>query len=166
MSKGIWFYRTEEERELMEKISHEQVEIDNKIESLEKLMKKIQSFEKQGKKFKKYVTIKTDCSSIISEINDLNQQKTSKEAEWRKFIMDLKEKCAQRKQKDFIPISKRKRINPAGENAYYSCQDCGIELVGEEVGIVAAGPTYANGEHAHCPECGEINSIFRDDENV
>lgn len=56
----------------------------------------------------------------------------------------------------------RKIINFAGKNAYYSCSDCGIELYGKEVGIVAAGENYANGEFAPCPHCKKENSIDRD----
>lgn len=63
-----------------------------------------------------------------------------------------------------IHLEERKIINPVGDNAYYSCQKCGLELQGEEVGTVAAGETYANGPHAPCPECEEINFIDRDEE--
>jgi len=57
--------------------------------------------------------------------------------------------------------------NPAGKNAYYYCHHCGIELHGEEIGYVAAGTNYANGEHAKCPSCGEENFVERDeDEDV
>lgn len=52
--------------------------------------------------------------------------------------------------------------NFAGEQAYYCCGHCGIELHGEEVCDVAAGDNKANGEFAPCPECGEENSIDRD----
>lgn len=55
-------------------------------------------------------------------------------------------------------------MNYAGENAYYYCHYCGIELFSEEVGDVVAGTIYANGEFAPCPECGKENSIDRDDE--
>jgi predicted RNA-binding Zn-ribbon protein involved in translation (DUF1610 family) len=52
--------------------------------------------------------------------------------------------------------------NFAGDDAYYHCNSCGLELNGEEVGEVAAGSNYANGEFAPCPECGKENSIDRD----
>jgi len=55
-------------------------------------------------------------------------------------------------------------INFAGENAYYYCHYCGIELTGEEVGQIVAGDNYNNGEFAPCPECNNENSIDRDDE--
>lgn len=54
-------------------------------------------------------------------------------------------------------------INFAGDNARYYCHSCGLELDGAEVGEVAAGSNYANGEFAPCPECGKANSIDRDD---
>lgn len=54
--------------------------------------------------------------------------------------------------------------NFAGEKAYYACVGCGLELLGDEVGDVAAGDNYANGEFAPCPKCGVLNSIDRDDE--
>ncbi len=53
--------------------------------------------------------------------------------------------------------------NPAGENAYYHCSHCGIELHGEEIGYVAAGTNYANGEHSACPRCGLENPVERDE---
>jgi hypothetical protein len=53
--------------------------------------------------------------------------------------------------------------NPAGKNAYYYCHHCGIELYGEEIGYVAAGTNYANGEHSKCPSCGEENFVERDE---
>ena len=53
--------------------------------------------------------------------------------------------------------------NFAGDNAYYSCSACGIELFGADVGCIGAGETYANGEFAPCPECNSENSIDRDD---
>ena len=57
--------------------------------------------------------------------------------------------------------------NPAGENAYYHCSYCDLELHGDAIGYVGAGSMYANGEHAPCPSCGEENSIERDeDENT
>lgn len=55
--------------------------------------------------------------------------------------------------------------NFAGENAYYSCAFCGIEIFGEEVGCVSSGRTCANGEFAPCPECGKENHIDRDVDN-
>jgi hypothetical protein len=61
-----------------------------------------------------------------------------------------------------LPHAYTRGNNPAGSKAYYSCGDCGIELYGEEVGFVAAGPSYANGERCRCPRCGEENSVDRD----
>ncbi len=52
--------------------------------------------------------------------------------------------------------------NPAGKNAYYYCDHCGLELHGEDVCYVAAGNEYANGEHSPCPRCGEENAVERD----
>ncbi len=57
-------------------------------------------------------------------------------------------------------------INFAGENAYYSCDYCGLEIIGEEVGDVEAGRNCANGEFAPCPTCGEENSVDRDDKDT
>jgi len=57
-------------------------------------------------------------------------------------------------------------VNFAGENAYYHCDSCGLELNGDEVGSVAAGRSYANGEFAPCPKCGYENSIDRDNEEI
>jgi len=54
-------------------------------------------------------------------------------------------------------------INFVGENAYYHCRKCGIELIGKEVGVVDAGVNYANGEFAPCPNCTDENLIDRDD---
>lgn len=51
--------------------------------------------------------------------------------------------------------------NPAGENAYYSCDSCGIELNGDEVGRYNS----ASGEFCLCPECSTLNSIDRDNED-
>lgn len=55
--------------------------------------------------------------------------------------------------------------NYAGENAYYHCCSCGIELNGQEVSEVSAGRFCANGEQAPCPNCNNENSIDRDDED-
>nr|CAS02725.1 putative integron gene cassette protein [uncultured bacterium] len=54
--------------------------------------------------------------------------------------------------------------NPAGEQAYYYCHHCGLELHGDDVGYMAAGSNYANGEFAPCPRCCEENSVHRDDD--
>jgi transposase-like protein len=56
----------------------------------------------------------------------------------------------------------RSGANPAGKDARYYCQYCDLQLFGDEVGYVAAGATYANGEHSACPRCGEENAVFRD----
>ncbi len=64
----------------------------------------------------------------------------------------------------FLQANMKKLINFAGENAYYSCTKCDVELLGEQVGYVAAGRYCANGEQAPCPECGGENPIDRDDE--
>lgn len=62
---------------------------------------------------------------------------------------------------------KHKLINMAGENAYYYCGSCGLELHGETVGAVAAGSTYADtDEHGYCPECNAENSVNWDNEEV
>lgn len=55
--------------------------------------------------------------------------------------------------------------NPAGDRAYYSCGHCDLMLVAEEVGYVAAGTTYANGEFSPCPNCGNENSVDRDEDS-
>lgn len=52
--------------------------------------------------------------------------------------------------------------NPAGDGATYYCHRCGLELQGRDVGFVAAGTEYANGEHSPCPKCGEENAVDRD----
>jgi len=54
--------------------------------------------------------------------------------------------------------------NLAGDEAYYLCHSCGIELNGEEVGDVVAGRNCANGEFAPCPVCGYESPIDRDNE--
>jgi hypothetical protein len=53
--------------------------------------------------------------------------------------------------------------NPAGPNANYYCHHCDLDIDGEEVGFVAAGTNYANGEHSPCPRCGEENFVERDE---
>lgn len=55
--------------------------------------------------------------------------------------------------------------SPAGKDAYYHCDACGLELNGLEVGYVAAGRNLANGEHAPCPKCGSENSVDRNEED-
>lgn len=55
--------------------------------------------------------------------------------------------------------------NPCGDMAHYHCSYCDLELLGEDVRWVAAGNTYANGEFAPCPNCGEENHIDRDEED-
>ena len=62
-----------------------------------------------------------------------------------------------------MPHSYKRGNNPAGENARYYCNFCGLELYGDQVGYVAAGAIYANGEPPPCPQCGEENSVDRDD---
>lgn len=57
------------------------------------------------------------------------------------------------------------RINPAGPEAYYSCNGCGIELNGQEVDCIEAGSNCANGEFSPCPRCRTDNSVDRDDED-
>lgn len=52
--------------------------------------------------------------------------------------------------------------NTAGDSACYRCATCGLELLGEDVGEVAAGAIYTNGEHAPCPERQAENPIDRD----
>jgi len=52
--------------------------------------------------------------------------------------------------------------NPAGDNAYYHCSHCDLELHGNHVAYVGAGTNYANGEHSKCPRCGEENPTERD----
>lgn len=65
-----------------------------------------------------------------------------------------------------LPYAYKRGNNPSDESASYYCHECGLELCGDEVGFVAAGPEYANGEWARCPQCGEENSVNRgtDDE--
>lgn len=53
--------------------------------------------------------------------------------------------------------------NSAGSNAEYNCSSCDIDLVGSDIGYVAAGNNYANGEFAPCPRCGCENQVYRDD---
>ncbi len=64
-----------------------------------------------------------------------------------------------------LPYVYRRGDNPCGDNAYYNCHCCGIEMLAEEVGFISAGATYANGEFAPCPSCGEVNPIDRDDKH-
>lgn len=59
----------------------------------------------------------------------------------------------------------RAGTNPAGPEAEFRCSDCSLELFGEDVGYVAAGNNYANGEFAPCPRCGKEYQVYRDDEN-
>ena len=54
-------------------------------------------------------------------------------------------------------------VNHVGDNAYYHCGSCGIELNSQEVAYVEAGRNCASGPLAPCPECGSENSIDRDD---
>jgi hypothetical protein len=61
-----------------------------------------------------------------------------------------------------LPFAYKRGNNPAGDAAYYHCGHCGIELHAEQVGFVAAGCNYANGEHSRCPRCGKENAVFRD----
>ena len=61
-----------------------------------------------------------------------------------------------------LPFAYKRGNNPAGDCAYYSCSDCGIEILGEDVGYVGAGTTYANGEFAPCPRCKTDNPVDRD----
>ncbi len=60
-----------------------------------------------------------------------------------------------------MPFAYKRGTNPTDENSYYSCSYCDLELLEELVGFVAAGPTYANGEFAKCPRCGEENYVKR-----
>lgn len=60
-----------------------------------------------------------------------------------------------------MPFAYKPGNNPADKSAYYYCHECGIELHGEDVGYIAAGPQYADGEWARCPMCGEENSVYR-----
>lgn len=62
-----------------------------------------------------------------------------------------------------MKYSYKRGTNPAGNNAFYYCDDCGLELHGIHVAYVGAGTEYANGEHSKCPRCGEENAIFRDE---
>jgi hypothetical protein len=62
-----------------------------------------------------------------------------------------------------MPYAYKPGNNPAGENACYHCGDCGLELLGGQVGFVAAGTNYANGEHSACPCCGKEHAVFRDE---
>lgn len=55
--------------------------------------------------------------------------------------------------------------NPAGPEAEYRCSYCDLELFGDEIGYIAAGTNYANGEFARCPQCGNENQVYRDDED-
>ena len=58
-------------------------------------------------------------------------------------------------------INRMQVRNQVGENAYYHCRACGIELVGDDVSVVPAGRTTANGVWAPCPDCGTENSLDR-----
>jgi hypothetical protein len=55
--------------------------------------------------------------------------------------------------------------NYAGPKATYYCDDCGLDLHGEQVCFVAAGDRYADGEWSKCPRCGVINLVEWDDEH-
>lgn len=61
-----------------------------------------------------------------------------------------------------LPFAYNLGNNPYGDNAYYSCGHCGFTAHAEEVGYIAAGASYANGEHSRCPRCGKENAVFRD----
>lgn len=52
-------------------------------------------------------------------------------------------------------------VNTDDNEAYYTCESCGIELNGEDVDAVHAGSNKANGEFAPCPACGSENPIDR-----
>ena len=55
--------------------------------------------------------------------------------------------------------------NPWTDESTYSCSHCGLELDGEEIGYIAAGTNYANGEWAPCPNCGHDNYVDRGEED-
>jgi len=57
-----------------------------------------------------------------------------------------------------------KYINYAGENAYYYCNGCGVELVGEEVGEVGASNSLGSSDYGYCPICGKDNVVNWDKE--
>lgn len=65
---------------------------------------------------------------------------------------------------ELIELLDKKLINIAGDDAYYHCGGCGMELLGEDVGECAAGGTNASGDYAPCPKCGVENSIIWDRE--
>lgn len=50
--------------------------------------------------------------------------------------------------------------NPAGPGAYYRCDECDLDLQGDEVRYVGAGRRTANGEHGTCPRCASENRVF------
>lgn len=60
-----------------------------------------------------------------------------------------------------LPHSYSYGNNPWDKDSYYCCDDCGLELFGEEVGYVVAGTEYASGECAPCPRCGEEGVVER-----
>ena len=61
-----------------------------------------------------------------------------------------------------LPYAYKLGNNPYGGQAYYYCDVCGLELIEEEVGFVAAGWEASNGEVAKCPRCGSENFVDRD----
>ncbi len=54
--------------------------------------------------------------------------------------------------------------NEAGEKANYYCHHCDLDIHGTDVGFVAAGTRYANGEVSRCPRCGEGNFVEWDED--
>jgi len=55
--------------------------------------------------------------------------------------------------------------NPYTDKSTYSCSECELDLDGAEIGCVAAGNNYANGEWAPCPRCGSANYVDRGEED-
>ncbi len=68
---------------------------------------------------------------------------------------------AQERLVSLLPFAYKRGNNPAGKNACYSCSECDIEILGDDVGYVGAGVTYANGEFAPCPQCKTENPVDR-----
>lgn len=51
--------------------------------------------------------------------------------------------------------------NPCSVGSFYYCDECGLDLVGSDIGFVAAGSESADGEWSVCPRCGVENLVIR-----
>jgi len=63
------------------------------------------------------------------------------------------------------PYAMKTGSNHWTDESTYSCSRCGLELYGKEIGYIAAGTNYANGEWAPCPNCGHDNYVDRGEDD-